>query len=271
VGRLGNHLFQIAALLAHCIEWGKTPVLVLPLPETSVAAYYAKDATLSRCAALVCSAPWTRAVVNKAEDAPFGFRPIAPDATVLCGYFQSARFFSDTHRASDVLAFFEPSRELARVVDEAYADLLTPAAVERTIVIHVRRGDYCTSSVHGILTPAFFKRGIGRVREELVKRGVARPRVLVFSDDLAFCAAAFTDSETHCETLCVDEAREAVALCLMARFRFYVMSNSSFSWWAVKLGEPAQVVVAPRPWFGPTGPPDFDDVYEPGWIQAPAC
>jgi hypothetical protein len=279
VGRLGNHMFQIAALLAHCIRYARSPVLIMSACESErTARYYATGQTLRRCAPFLITesqhthehnSAWTRSVQNAAEAVPFHYKPLHSDSTILHGYFQSARYFAAAK--NDIFAFFAPSPSIVCAATRAHALLLTPDAIESTIVVHVRRGDYCTSKIHGILTPAFFKRGISDLRRALLLRGICEPRVLIFSDDPVFCEGAFPRSDTMCETICVREDCEAVALYVMSRFRHYVMSNSSFSWWAVMLGEPAQSVIAPRPWFGPTGPQDYDDVYEPSWTQAPAC
>ena len=43
------------------------------------------------------------------------------------------------------------------------------------------------------------------------------------------------------------------------------MSNSTFIWWCVWLSN-AQQVIAPSKWFGPLGPSEYEDIYEPSWI-----
>jgi hypothetical protein len=270
--RLGNHMFQIAALLVHCIRHGKVPVLILPSKDPDGTEKYYRE-TLVRCAPFVRhearepSDSWVRGINNNADAVPFAFQPIASDASVLHGYFQSSLYFREFEQ--DVFSFFEspPSviQEARRVHGHLFA---SEECISTAIVVHVRRGDYCTSKAHGILTPDYFKRGIASVRQAMRERGArVRPRVLFFSDDPMYCQKTFAASELEYDVVCVDERREAIALYVMSRFRFYVISNSSFSWWAAKLGEPAAFVVAPRPWFGPTGPQDFDDVYESHWMQ----
>jgi hypothetical protein len=86
-------------------------------------------------------------------------------------------------------------------------------------------------------------------------------KLLVFSDDLPWCQSLdFLEGATF-----VEEPDASAALHLMSQFRYYILSNSSFSWWGAWLGEKAVYVIAPDRWFGPTGPADFQDIYERTW------
>jgi hypothetical protein len=55
-------------------------------------------------------------------------------------------------------------------------------------------------------------------------------------------------------------------LILLQQFKHCIMSNSTFIWWAVWLGNFTNVI-APSKWFGPTGPKQWEDIYEPSWIR----
>jgi hypothetical protein len=125
-------------------------------------------------------------------------------------------------------------------------DILDEATRTGGLVVHIRRSDYLKfPGLHGILTPAYF--------EAAVKRYANSSRVLVFSDDLDWCRQQpFLHGSTF-----VDEPYDAAALWLMSQYTRYVMSNSSFSWWAVTLGARPSLVVAPDMWFGPKGPQDY--------------
>jgi hypothetical protein len=113
--------------------------------------------------------------------------------------------------------------------------------------------------IHGILSPFYFQGAIARAKE----LNPLIDQLIVFSDDLPWC----NTQEFLKGALFVDEPNDVFALWLMSQFRNYVMSNSSFSWWAVMLNTQRHTVVAPDMWFGPDGPQDYQDIYEPTWFK----
>lgn len=143
-----------------------------------------------------------------------------------------------------------------------HGPLLTQDSIDRSLIVHIRRSDYLKfPGLHGILTPAYFESAVAFAKAQLPSVS----RCVVFSDDLDWCKRqTFLSGSVF-----VDEPYDAAALWLMSQFKHYVMSNSSFSWWAVTLNEPAALVVAPDMWFGPKGPQDYEDVYQSSWVKFP--
>ena len=153
----------------------------------------------------------------------------------LVGHFQSEKFF---------LGYSEQIRaHLRRAVglDGGNAEPSMDA-----IAVHVRRGDYTlpgVASVLGLCGVRYYTRALEMLREW---HG-ARP-VHVFTDDPAawqsqkFAALRACGAELVSGPDAVEDFRR------LCRYRFLVMSNSTFSWWAAWLAQ-AQAVVRPRPWF----------------------
>jgi hypothetical protein len=55
-------------------------------------------------------------------------------------------------------------------------------------------------------------------------------------------------------------------LVLLMHFKYFIIANSTFSWWAAWLSQ-AERVYAPAHWFGPKGPQQYEDIYDPSWIR----
>lgn len=156
---------------------------------------------------------------------------------------------------------FTPSDNIQKTVSDKYAHLLTDDFREHGVVIHVRRGDYMLPDkipFHVVTTPTYFERACSQMKEK-----DSSAKFLVFSEDLDWCRS----QSFFADATFVDEPDECIALHLMSHYRHYIISNSSFSWWATWLNTPAITVFAPDRWFGRWGPQDWQDVYEPSWIR----
>ena len=249
-GRLGNHMFQIAALMRHCLVNDKK----LALYVNNNSHYY--DGPLYKCKQYI-----TPTVIhNNPGTAPFRYIPIDTSTSVLNGYFQSSKYFYDI--SGHIREFFDPHPVIKSVTAAKYSSLIQ----ENTVVVHVRRGDYVqgvNKSVHGILTPLYYRAAMARFRELLG----SDCKFLLFSDDINYCRETYKEDAG---VLCVDEPNEAVTLHFMSRFKHFIIANSSFSWWAAYLGLQGGTVIAPDPWFGPLGPQDYQDIYEEGWLRLKA-
>ena len=59
---------------------------------------------------------------------------------------------------------------------------------------------------------------------------------------------------------------------MLQTFQHMILSNSSFSWWSTFLSyanfteSTSRVICSPNRWFGPSGPQDYETIFEPGWL-----
>lgn len=157
----------------------------------------------------------------------------------LFGYFQDLEWHADVF--TDVLS----SRLQSRAGSEWVSEMRTRAERDSPICVHIRRGDYMSlSASYGILGSEYFKRGIVRLRSA----GHYGP-VWIFTDSPD---ALMSSSNFHFEdgqTL-IREPPDASAidvLSVMAACSSFVISNSTFSFWAATLSG-SKFVIAPGTW-----------------------
>lgn len=242
MGGLGNQMFQAAAAYAHCKRTGKT----LKISQRSQGATGYKptywDTYLSGLKASVSA----RKSGITWQEPGFAYTPIPANAQVLQGYFQSSRYFQDCR--AEIRKLFHPGPATHITMLKKHGGLLI--SKPNATVVHIRRGDFLAEpEKFGILTADWYRDACKNHTD-----------LIVFSDDLTWCRGLdFLQGATF-----VDEPDEVVALHLMTQFRHFVISNSTFSWWAAWLTG-AEDVVVPDRWFGVAGPQDFDDIYEPVW------
>ena len=258
IGGLGNQLFQIAAAYAHAKRNGGSLLLSTDVDHgCGRPSYY--TTFLHQCAQFIGSAP----AAHTYREPHFHYAEIPSSVQSLYGYFQSSRYFKEVR--DEVKALFDPHPVIKRLVAAKYAPYLSDAT---TVIMHVRRGDYMREdkkAYHGILTPLYYRAAMALCRERL---GVGSDtKFLILSDDFEYCRSTYGSDPG---VTCIDEPNECVALHFMSQFQNYILSNSSFSWWATFLGTPATLVVAPDRWFGAAGPQDIQDIYEEGWQRLKA-
>jgi hypothetical protein len=261
IGGLGNQLFQIAAAYAHARR-GSAQLRLSDDVDGGHGrpSYY--TTFLHKCKAFIGPSPSSPTY----REPHFHYAPIPKEAEFIFGYYQCSHYFADV--SGDVRALFDPHPIIKKVTTAKYGAYLTEEGKVKTttVIVHVRRGDYMTAknlSFHGILTPLYYRAAMKHFRDLLGPS----TQFLLFSDDINYCRATYGGDAG---VTCIDEQNESVALYFMSQFRYYIISNSSFSWWAVYLGEPATTVIAPDRWFGPAGPQDYEDIYEPDWLRLTA-
>jgi hypothetical protein len=160
----------------------------------------------------------------------------------LVGYWQSERYFIEI--ADRIRADFTLRQPLAG----ANAALLELARSERSVGLHVRRGDFVNlndaSQVHGLCSVDYYRRAISLVRDRCPEC-----RFLVFSDDPQW-ARAELPLDPSAVFVAGNDANPEQDLALMSACKHHIIANSSFSWWAGWLGySPDQLVIAPAPWY----------------------
>ncbi len=164
---------------------------------------------------------------------------------LICeGYFQSEKYFKNF---SDII---KNELRLKQSIP-SNKDLIDLEHKENSVCVHVRRGDYTGIKNLLICTPKYYEEAI-----RMVSQSIDNPLFIVFTDDVAWTR------ENICwpkNTIFADNLRSEdnelnwknpfQDLEAMPECKHFIISNSSFSWWAQYLSASQnKIVVAPSIW-----------------------
>jgi hypothetical protein len=265
IGGLGNQMFQLAGAFAYAKKYnGALQVLKVRKQADFRPLYW--DSYLNRFSPyLVDSVPDN--LVQWKENGPTEFTPPPPltsQGILLGDYLQSPQYFNDKEVSKDIKSLFAPPETALTYIQEKYRYLLENR--ERVVVVHARRTDYLKNeyiiNFHGPLTIDYYKQAI----QEMCKT-VINPIFLLASDDVKYWHDNIDNiPELNKENIHIlDGENEIDALTLLQQFHYYIIANSTFSWWACWLSNDARRVIAPAKWFGPWGIKNYQDIYCSHW------
>ena len=173
----------------------------------------------------------------------------------LCGWLESPKYFD--HIRNKILKEFTPRN--ARL--EKNADLYKKIENSESVCVTIRRGDFLSDKFkneHYVCTPEYFYKGI-----ELIRKKVVQPTFFVFSDDVGWCK----DNMRFPKGTEFEDGTDPVweKLRLMYSCKHFIISNSTFSWWAQYLSRnDDKIVIAPKKW---KNKGDHKDIYQDNWIK----
>lgn len=203
-------------------------------------------------------------LLNVYKQPGFGFDPKINDivrGTTIVGYFQSPKYFPTVAgRMHDML-------RTAEITDVERSVLVQVKETPR-VTVHMRRGDYLGAAArahHGIASAEYFTRALNLT-------GLLAPgtRSLVFSDSPEVARDELSQRADLDFFDNADSLGTVATLHAMAFGSGFIMSNSSFSWWAAWMMCMVRElpVIAPRPW--DRSGESASDLLLPGWITLDA-
>lgn len=242
-GRLGNCLFQIAAMFGFSEKYA----VEVALPEWEYQDYFPSIQQ------------FTGAKPGKQINEPaYHFTPDFFDSLDwskdmdFSGYFQSFKYFPSCIK--ELFAFHPDLIETCR---EAFSE----AFKKPTIAIHVRRGDYVANDCYVTLPPTYY---ILALEQEFPNW--RNCNLIFFSDDPDYCKIHY---QCLPNAFFSDNFIDIADLCLMSLCDHFIIANSSFSWWAAFLGEKkgTKVVRPERHFAGKLERNSIRDLYPANWIS----
>lgn len=167
----------------------------------------------------------------------------------MIGYFQSDKYFK---QYEDIIKnelmvkepLLEQNKEIFQKINET-----------DSVCVHIRRGDF-VNSVHQICNIDYFKKAIQIMNSEIEK-----PIYYIFSDDIEWVK---DNLKVDANLVYVDNNNPNYEdLRLMYSCKHFIMSNSSFSWWAQYLSKNNdKKIIAPNRWYNN----DIRcDIYQDNW------
>ena len=167
------------------------------------------------------------------------------------GYFQSEKYFENIK--DEIRKEVRRKDELRPELQE-YVDGIENS---NSVCLSIRMGDYLNNPVLGVCTQKYYEKAIEKIYDLYPDA-----RIYVYSDDIDAVMKMF-----HFKNDVVVEPHgcsESEKLTYMSKCKHFIVSNSSFSWWAQYLGEyEGKTVIAPNKWTKVSCP---CDIYQKGWI-----
>jgi hypothetical protein len=161
--------------------------------------------------------------------------------TRMQGYFQSYIYFDQLISSRNL----NSSDFLSQKLSEKALHIAEYIEQNNPLVLHVRAGDYLTlSDSIGVLAHEYFA--------TVVKffPWIRDRKILLFTDDPSYAESVLDglpiEYKFFEESLNIHPME---LISVMSTANDFVISNSTFSWWAAKLSKQRGQIIAPEPWF----------------------
>lgn len=174
------------------------------------------------------------------------------------GNFQTWKYFKDYE--NELMDEFKITKKISMQNKEVLNNINSTNAV----CVHIRRGDYLNSHFSKFLKVCdynYYKKAMDYMSSKLEK-----PTFYIFSNSHKDHEWIKQNYKFGYDTVNVDlDNPDYEELRLMSACKHFILSNSTFSWWAQFLSKNKnKCVVAPSKWHIDQGP-ELEDIYMPNW------
>ncbi len=158
------------------------------------------------------------------------------DKKLYSGFFQSEIYFLD--QVEYIKNLFKIKKKYVRLYNDTYASVMKE---KKSIVIHIRRGDYLKidGKDHSLPTQYYLK-CLSLIDDN------SNYRKLFISDDIEWAKQQFSNipDSIFCSNHMMIDFQ------ILTNADIILVANSSFSWWGAWLNRKNAVVYAPKYWLG---------------------
>lgn len=109
------------------------------------------------------------------------------------------------------------------------------------VAVHIRRGDYLQCAEYAVQDMRYYTAAMDYICQKL-----RNPKFYVFSDDISWCEEQFDKKEN---VIFVSGNTGKEDFFMMRKCKHFIISNSTYSWWAAWLADDGAIKVAPAKWF----------------------
>ena len=165
------------------------------------------------------------------------------DPAFLDGYWQNEFYFQEYRK--ELINILD----LKDQIDLKNSELLEKIQNSNSICIHIRRGDYLSDSkaakINGICSKEYYYQALN-----ILLNIIDSPKCYIFSDEPEWAKANLAFA---CESIFIDfnnPEQPELDFLLMKSCKYFIIANSTFSWWAAWLSNyKNKQVIAPKTWF----------------------
>lgn len=183
------------------------------------------------------------------------FKPSKYKNKLMIGYFECDKYFDNVKE--ELHKEFIPKAKIKSHNKKLYDEINK----SESICVTIRCGDFLRPHLHDrfyVCTPEYFKKSI-----EEMKKKVPNARFFVFSDDVEWCKKNLDFPKNTMYEIGNDGVDEKLRL--MSACKHFIISNSTFSWWAQYLSKnDKKIVLAPDHWRNYNIP---IDIYQNNWTK----
>lgn len=181
------------------------------------------------------------------------------DNMYLDGYWQNEKYF--IRHADKIRSEFK----IITPIDDTNRKWIDLIQSKNSVCVHIRRGDYVTdpraNKHHGTCSPEYYENAIKYVRDR-----VETLDFFVFSDDIEWVKENISIPSPCHYMEHNGPTKNYEDLRLMSNCKYFIIANSSFSWWGAWLGTyPEKIVIAPQKWVN--DPNANIDIIPDSWIK----
>lgn len=155
--------------------------------------------------------------------------------------------YEGIHALPEKMGAFRTCMEITTEPSSENSNMLEQINRSEAVCVHIRRGDYLNAGNEWlqVCTKEYYLRGIRYMQDH-----VASPTFFIFSNTHKDLEWIKNNYEFDFEPVYVDLSNpDYEELRLMSKCKHFVISNSTFSWWAAQIsGNPKKIVYVPQVW-----------------------